>query len=330
MATGEGRAQVQGTLDGVLARLVGRDAASGRGIGARGRGADQIERLADTELDAQLVEDRLGIGGRAAQQDVGVDEREVADEDGHAVSETPGGTAPRSILVLAREPAVDRVSSAPDVGAVHDVVVHERERVHELESRRGVDRGRVVDRPARSDVRARAERGPQTLAAGGDEILQRAERVDERGIHCVPAIDLRGEQRVDALLDAVGNRLECLGKRGGSSRRAGHGERLRRGLRGFPIVSRPSWAVACAAVAAFLSDEWIRDLALACEGAPVPTTASDTGRFVIEPAVTGVPDLGEVRYRIAFEAGTCAVELASEGSPRSLCRSRAGVKTTAT
>jgi hypothetical protein len=70
-------------------------------------------------------------------------------------------------------------------------------------------------------------------------------------------------------------------------------------------------------VAAFLSDEWIRDLALACEGAPVPTPrsdmgGSDTGRFVIEPVITGVPDLGEVRYRIAFEAGTCTVEVASD------------------
>ena len=42
--------------------------------------------------------------------------------------------------------------------------------------------------------------------------------------------------------------------------------------------------------------------------------ASDTGRFVIEPVVTGVPGLGEVRYRIAFEDGTCAVEVASEGA----------------
>jgi len=80
----------------------------------------------------------------------------------------------------------------------------------------------------------------------------------------------------------------------------GHGERLRRRLRGFLIVGgRP---VACAAVAAFLSDEWVEELALACAGAP-PRAVSDPERFVIEPVVTGVPDRGEVRYRIAFEAG---------------------------
>jgi len=60
-------------------------------------------------------------------------------------------------------------------------------------------------------------------------------------------------------------------------------------------------------VAAFLSDEWIRELTLACAGAPVGA-APDTGRFVIEPVVSGVPERGEVRYRIAFDAGRCAVE----------------------
>jgi hypothetical protein len=58
-------------------------------------------------------------------------------------------------------------------------------------------------------------------------------------------------------------------------------------------------------VAAFLSDEWICELALACAGAPA---GSGTDRFVIEPVVSGVPARGEVRYRIAFDAGRCAVE----------------------
>jgi hypothetical protein len=60
-------------------------------------------------------------------------------------------------------------------------------------------------------------------------------------------------------------------------------------------------------VSAFLSDEWLHDLAVACAGAPVRASAQ-ADRFVIEPVVTGVPARGEVRYRIAFEAGTCAVE----------------------
>jgi hypothetical protein len=60
-------------------------------------------------------------------------------------------------------------------------------------------------------------------------------------------------------------------------------------------------------VAAFLSDEWIRELTLACANA-AGGAGSTAGRFVIEPVVTGVPDRGEVRYRISFDADACAVE----------------------
>jgi len=60
-------------------------------------------------------------------------------------------------------------------------------------------------------------------------------------------------------------------------------------------------------VAAFLSDEWLRELAVACAGAPVGVAAA-AGRFVIEPVVTGVPNRGEVRYRISFDADAVAVE----------------------
>ena len=74
-------------------------------------------------------------------------------------------------------------------------------------------------------------------------------------------------------------------------------------------------------MAVFLSDEWIRELALACNGTiggsrsdpgtpgtgASDTGTSDTGRFVIEPVVTGVPNLGEVRYQLAFAAGRCTV-----------------------
>ncbi len=51
-------------------------------------------------------------------------------------------------------------------------------------------------------------------------------------------------------------------------------------------------------------------------GSGSDTGQSDTSRFVIEPVVTGVPGRGEVRYRIVFAAGTCAVEGASDfGEP---------------
>jgi hypothetical protein len=66
-------------------------------------------------------------------------------------------------------------------------------------------------------------------------------------------------------------------------------------------------------VAAFLSDDWIRELALACAGAPV-RSGSEADRFVIEPVVAGVPARGEVRYRVVFEAGGCAVQPAGDSS----------------
>jgi hypothetical protein len=69
----------------------------------------------------------------------------------------------------------------------------------------------------------------------------------------------------------------------------------------------PSSARSLREVAAFLSDEWLHDLGLACAGAPA-RAGGEPDRFVIEPVVTGVPARGEVRYRIAFDAGMCAVE----------------------
>ncbi len=131
------------------------------------------------------------------------------------------------------EPTVHRVAAAPDVGAVHDVVVHERERVHELERGGRVDHGLVVERAARADECARAERGPQPLAARGHELAQRVERIGERVVDRDPTPALRGQQRVDARLDPVGDGIERLGERRSARRRWGHGSR------GYAAVSAP-------------------------------------------------------------------------------------------
>ena len=186
------------------------------------RGAHEVERLADAQLDTELVEDPLGVVGRAAEKDVGVHECEVADEDRHPVAEPAGGAAPHFVLVAAGELTVHRVAAAPGVGSVHDVVVHERERVHELERGGRVDDPRVVELAARADERTRAERGPQPLAARGDELAERVEWISERGVDFDPALLLVDEQRVDARLDAVGHRVERLGEGRGARRRGGH------------------------------------------------------------------------------------------------------------
>ena len=81
----------------------------------------------------------------------------------------------------------------------------------------------VVERAARADERARAERGAQSLAARGDEVAQRVERIAERRVDFDPALLLGREQRVDARLDAVGDRIERFGKGRSARRRRGHG-----------------------------------------------------------------------------------------------------------
>ena len=89
--------------------------------------------------------------GRAADQRVRVDEREVADEDRHALAEASGFAAPLRGAVALRERAVHGVAVAAHLRTVHHVVVHERERVHELE--RGGGRDHVLRRPRRRRCR---------------------------------------------------------------------------------------------------------------------------------------------------------------------------------
>ena len=140
--------------------------------------------------------------GGVTHEHVGVDEREVADEDRHAFTEAPGFSPPRRAVVATDEVPVHGVEAAARVGAVHHVVVHERERVHELERGRDVDDA-VVGIAARADERAVTEGGAQALAARVDERAERVDRLRERRVDRAPAHELGVEQRTDAFLDAV-------------------------------------------------------------------------------------------------------------------------------
>ena len=164
---GERGAEVQRPLDGVLARLVARDALGPRrGWSGRARGADDVEVLADVQLDAQLVPHASAPRRSRPRGTVGVDEREVADEDRHALAEPPGLAAP----------AVDRVAVAEVLGcAVRHAAARsepsitsswiERERVQQLERGAGVGDDRIVGVAAGADVAPVAERRPQPLPA---------------------------------------------------------------------------------------------------------------------------------------------------------------------
>jgi hypothetical protein len=67
-------------------------------------------------------------------------------------------------------------------------------------------------------------------------------------------------------------------------------------------------------VAEFLSDEWITALALACGGEP-GNAPRGADRLVVEPAVVGVPERGEVRYRVSFDDVSCTVNGVALGAP---------------
>ena len=98
------------------------------------------------------------------------------------------------------EPLMYRRTAAARRRAVHHVVVHERARVHHLDRRADVDDDVVERVAARADERPEAERGSEPLAASGDEIAQRDERLLEVGVDRAPPCDLVIEQCEDAAL----------------------------------------------------------------------------------------------------------------------------------
>src|SRR6202011_5940070 len=106
--TGQRRAEMQRSLDGVLPGLVPLDALRLHGIAAGAGGADKVEVLPDAQLDTQLVEDttrrRRGVG----EEHVGVHEREVADEDRGAFTEPARLAPPRGSVMAVDETAMDR------------------------------------------------------------------------------------------------------------------------------------------------------------------------------------------------------------------------------
>ena len=195
-AAGERGAEMQRPLDGVLPRLVPLDPRRLHRVAAAAGRALEVEVLADAELDAQLVEDGPGDLGCRAEQDVGVHEGEVADEDRRALAVPAGLAAPPLDVVAGHEAAMDRRETSTQVRTVHDVVVHERERVQQLERGAGVDDDRVVVRAARADERPVTERGPQPLPARPYEVAQRDERLREVGVDRAPPCELVVEQRL--------------------------------------------------------------------------------------------------------------------------------------
>ncbi len=101
--------------------------------------------------------------------------------------------------------------AAPGRGAVHDVVVDQRERVQHLERRAGIGHDRVVGVAASPDQTPVAERRPQPLAACEHEGAERLERRHDLGIERTPPLDLGVEERTQTGFDPFSDHREAGG-----------------------------------------------------------------------------------------------------------------------
>ena len=222
------RPDVQRPLDRVLARLVAGDAAGAGPVAVGPGGAQQVEVLPHVELEAQVVPDGPHVGRRVAQQDVGVDVRHVADEDGGPLAEAPVLAAPPGGPVGVGERQVGRAGAPPGGRAVHHVVVDEGERVQHLERRADVDDLRVVGIAARGHEAPVAEGGAQPLAARVHQVAQGLERLDEGGVDGAPPGRLGIQQVAQAPVDAGGDGAEREGSGGAWAHEHAHVTGLRR------------------------------------------------------------------------------------------------------
>ena len=230
-AAGQGEAEVQRPLDGVLARLVGQDPADGVLVGGAPAGLDQVQVLAAHQLRAQPVEHPQGRGqpvvGQAGvgQGDVGPGEGQVAHEHGRALAEGGRVAPPAQAAVQAGEADVHGRAAPPDLGAVHDVVVDEGADVQQLDRAGRPDGGlggRAVGGAPGAPVAPVHEGRPQPLAplhgepgqGVGDGAGVLAEEAEGRQL----LVEQGGQRPVDPGAEVLG----VQGGRGGGLVGLGH------------------------------------------------------------------------------------------------------------
>jgi hypothetical protein len=146
--------------------------------------------------------------GARLEEHVGVDEGEVAHQDGHALAEPAGLADPAALLVPVGEDQVGGPLAPPGGRAVHDVVVEEGERLEQLERRAGVDGPLVLRRAAGPHEAPEAERRPEPLPAGQQQRGERVERVGEAVVERGPALPFRVHEVDEAALHPFGDGRE--------------------------------------------------------------------------------------------------------------------------
>ena len=137
---GEHGTEGQRSFDRVLAALVTADAFGFVAPTVVGGRAHDVEQLSDVEFDAQFVPDLARLGRGSVEKPIGVDEREVADQNRDALAESARLAAAVATTVAVGEDLVGDRGTAPTGGPIHDVVVEQREGVEQLESRTRIER----------------------------------------------------------------------------------------------------------------------------------------------------------------------------------------------
>ena len=181
---------------------------------------------------------KIAGGGRrdADHQQVGVDEGQVADEDGHPLAEPAGLAPPAGRDVAGGEVDMDGRAAPPQPRPVHHVVVEQGEGVEQLEGGAGVDHRRVGRVTAGADEGPVAEGRPEPLPAVEDEPAQRLDRGDQLGVDQPPAGRLLVQEGVDPGFDGRRHRRQA---RAGSSSQAARGREASRDLRRRRSSCRP-------------------------------------------------------------------------------------------
>ena len=131
---GQQRTEVERALDGVLPALVAGDALGLVEPAVALDRPEDVEELADVELQPQLVPQPPDRVRHADQELVREHEGEIADEDRHPLAEAAGLAGPRRPSVLPGVYGVGGRGAAPAHGVVHHVVVEQREAVHQLDA----------------------------------------------------------------------------------------------------------------------------------------------------------------------------------------------------
>ena len=198
--SGQRRAELQRPYHRVAGRLVLDDLA---GL-VRGRAAagapDHVQVLAHVELGAQPVPHGSGLGRHPPQRAIGEHHGHVPDQHGSRLAEAPVLAEPVAVAVALHELAPHGRRAPAGVGAVHHVVVSQREGVEDLQGAAAVEGAVTARVPAAHQPAPVAVGGPDALASAEDHVGQIAEGLVEARVRVRP-MSRRSAARISAEAD---------------------------------------------------------------------------------------------------------------------------------